>query len=1589
MKRKLIASALTAMLALGAGLATQAQTYSNAVMGLNPAGYWPLNETTQPPAPFAQTIVARNIGSLGAAGNGFYGAWYQPTTVSVTNINGANTNVYTTNSWYLTNSILQTPGVTQDGDVAMNCQYAPGQYVILPRNTNGAPNTALTLAPPFSIEVWVQPGTVGGILGTILTEGENPVNIGGPNTNNPFYGGPATGWAGVVLGQYANFFFFNTYMTNAVNNKNNELDSPKIIVPGNWYQVVATFDGATEQMYVNGALTGTVSHSQNAAGLTYVPDTTSPLMIGSGSDVPAAYGNSYNGPIDEVAIYNQVLPQQSILNHYESAYGTNTTYGANYTNAVLADSPFIYFRMDDPTVATNGGYPVATFPVATNYGALGVSANGAYQPGTSPGAAGPPFAGFGAQSKAAAINGWLGAVDVGLGGKLPAALNPTGTAPFSIVSWFQGNPADVPSRYQEMVGHGNASYRLALGNTAGGEPRFDLGASPDVGFLNPADLASNGWAVNDGNWHMIAGVDDGTNANLYVDGVLARSSNIVSGIDVVGSAYDLLLGGDPQFTFAGTSGANPIRNFDGQIAQVAFWTNALTAAQIQALLNAAAVPPLFHSQPVAAATANQGSDVTLTANATGSSLGFQWYLNGAPAPGQTNSTLNLSPAYFTNSGSYFLVASNAYGSATSSVSQLTIYGAPIIASQTPTNIEVFTGSTPTLSVATAGIPGAYQWSSNGVAIPNATNAAYTISPVSAAETNLAYSVTVSNSLGTNAASPISITVVAKPSAPYPIAVLNDHPTAYWRLNESGGTTAYDYVGGYNGTYTNVSLGQTGYSAQTDPLETSPFFGDGFTANSLVENIPTNLTFAVPNGGNGEFSVEAWINEYFLVAGDQGPIIAYGYGSGGEQFCLDTGAASSGLRFYVHNDTGVTGLASSAVAPTIVANWIHVVGVCDQAHSNVLLYVDGTLSGKATLPADTGILAAAVPMSIGARESANNNPVNYDLQYEGLIDDVAVYNYALSSSQVQAHYFAAGIAPTITSFGPSYVLTNAGASVTFTGAATGSPTLSYFWYGPNNNLIGTGDVLTVTNLAFAQEGQYTLTVSNLYGTATTNASLSVVLGAPELVQDLQPTNQTIVLYSGLSSASYTFGVSGSTPLYYQYYLNGQAITNATNAAYDFTAVEGTNNYYVTASNSYGSIASSTATIIGLAPPSINPTNFAHKQQITFPGYTRGEGLPYFPALVRIGPGLAGFDYSQLALTNGGDLSFADSSGTAALPYEVNQWNTNGTSTVWVEVPLLSSNSSVWMYWGNASATNSLPGSNIWLNANYQIVYHLEQTNFPYLDSTGQYPATNGVAPLQTNGIIGMGGDFDNAPYITPGPLELGTNFTLSSWVNYNPTVSQLSVIWGNGPGGYGTSEILLYVNLYNTSDKEFVVETGNGSGGGAQVGTPAGSVTFGVWHLLTATVDAVNGLVRLYIDGIDQTPSNPRLTSFQTTNYLTLGSVYPGPNLFMDGALDEARLRNGLSDSNWVWATYATVANPEFAGYSSSAWPELSIDKSGTAFLISWPSSGAASFTVQTASSLNPPATWTTVTNSPTVTNGENQILVQPGAQDGFYRLKSQ
>lgn len=318
-------------------------------------------------------------------------------------------------------------------------------------------------------------------------------------------------------------------------------------------------------------------------------------------------------------------------------------------------------------------------------------------------------------------------------------------------------------------------------------------------------------------------------------------------------------------------------------------------------------------------------------------------------------------------------------------------------------VLLYPGDTPIFSVsATGSTPLSYQWSSNNVAIAGSTSTSF--APTSAqlsAVTNLVC--LVSNSAGTASAA-WTTSVIPEPTASYPRAVLALSPIDYWRLDETPdngdgnqGAVCHDYVGGNNGVYSNVVLAQPGYSQLVEPTETSTQFGSVLATNSAASQIYCH-DFALPAGSNAEFSVSAWVNGTGYTQNGNAGIVTKGYFYG-EELDLDEGAPGACFRFEVRDAAGADYNANSTINAYTNSGWHHLVGVCDEANSNVLLYVDGLLAGNGAIPTASGITnSSTVPLSIGARASSatsgNNN------QFFGWINDVALYNYALSSNQVQ-------------------------------------------------------------------------------------------------------------------------------------------------------------------------------------------------------------------------------------------------------------------------------------------------------------------------------------------------------------------------------------------------------------------------------------------------------------------------------------------------------------------------------------------------------------------------------------------------------------
>ena len=223
----------------------------------------------------------------------------------------------------------------------------------------------------------------------------------------------------------------------------------------------------------------------------------------------------------------------------------------SYEAALLANHPLAYWPLTETSGSTAfdwvGGY------------------SGAYVGGVAMGQTGVSLKGFVSPNRAPVFDGSTGYVDV------PAAAQFNLTNAITLTAWVSAPAA--PAHFSGIFGHGDHSWRLSADNS--GNPGAADGGNADA--AGPTSIATDGW-------HMIAytysGIPDAAkNGTLYVDG-RPVANNTVSALS--GGGSDILIGGSPDYAD---------RMFAGGVAHAAIFTNALSAAQIMALYQAATKAP--------------------------------------------------------------------------------------------------------------------------------------------------------------------------------------------------------------------------------------------------------------------------------------------------------------------------------------------------------------------------------------------------------------------------------------------------------------------------------------------------------------------------------------------------------------------------------------------------------------------------------------------------------------------------------------------------------------------------------------------------------------------------------------------------------------------------------------------------------------------------------------------------------------------------------------------------------------------------------------------------------------------------------------
>jgi hypothetical protein len=212
---------------------------------------------------------------------------------------------------------------------------------------------------------------------------------------------------------------------------------------------------------------------------------------------------------------------------------------------------------------------------------------------------------------------------------------------------------------------------------------------------------------------------------------------------------------------------------------------------------------------------------------------------------------------------------------------------------------------------------------------------------------------------------------------------------YWRLGEASGTVAAEERGAHPGTYLNTpTLGVTG--ALTADANTAVTF-----TGPQSERVTVPDAAALDLGDT--FSFSAWVKISALFAEDDPRFVI-------PRYLLSKGPAAYGVRLETGNQLGLVAANRSVIAISTVAldtNWHHV--AVTKSGASVHLYVDGVdRTGTVT---NATLTNTTTHLTIGADDHGGEGGVNDTDHFTGTIDEVALFNRALTPAEVANQYGA--------------------------------------------------------------------------------------------------------------------------------------------------------------------------------------------------------------------------------------------------------------------------------------------------------------------------------------------------------------------------------------------------------------------------------------------------------------------------------------------------------------------------------------------------------------------------------------------------------
>ncbi len=625
--------------------------------------------------------------------------------------------------------------------------------------------------------------------------------------------------------------------------------------------------------------------------------------------------------------------------------------------------------------------------------------------------------------------------------------------------------------------------------------------------------------------------------------------------------------------------------------------------------------PVIAAQP-SSVVAALGAPVSLAVAASSPyTLSYQWYKNGAAISGATKEVYSFASAQLADSGSYYVLVSNAGGSVASSAASLSVLVPPAIATQ-PASSVVLQGATVTLSAGATGSDTLrYQWYKDGAQINGATNPSLVLPSVLTSDSG-SYMVTVSNPVGQVASAAAVLTVNALPvimAQPASVVTLKGSSVSFTVAASGAPAPSFQWykdgvaISGATGATLSLSSVQTTQSgAYTVKVSNSVGYVMSSAASLSVYVTPTISTHPKDvytfKGSNASFTVVAsgvpapsyqWYKDGVALSGATSPTLAFSNLQG-----TNSGTYNVKVSNAAGSVTSYNAILSVYLPPTITvqpASRATTQGT--QVTLSVVASGSGTLYYQWIKDGTTVVGGTSSNLTFSSVQYADAG--NYS---------VSIVNSAGSVRSSTAQ-LSVGASPVITTQ-PASVVAYQGSNVTFSVAATGVPAPTLQWHKDGVALAGaTSQTLSLPNVQTTNAGIYTVTASNVGGTATSyNATLTVY--APPVITT-QPASR--VSTQG-SQVTLSVVATGSGKLYYQWIKDGTTVVGGTSSNLTFSSVQyaDAGNYSVSIANSAGTVRSSVAALAVCQPPAITaqPASvFAFKgTNVTFSVVATGVPTP---------------------------------------------------------------------------------------------------------------------------------------------------------------------------------------------------------------------------------------------------------------------------------------------------------------------------------------------------------------------------------------------